>query len=170
MGMMRCIYILHNKDDMRTAVTAVLCVAIIFGLPPAAVAAPATIAIDESSSIAGPIFRTQPASQSGPRHSDNPTTIIETFETDCDATNLPQEKIQPASTNETTTDTASYAHYNDEDCEDVENDYILFLSWIPIIFLLMLVLLLCLNLQYFCKSRMKKDSVETMCLQSSNSR
>jgi len=115
-------YILHNKGDMRTTVAAVLCVTI-FGSPPAAVAAPATIAIDKYSSIAGPIFRTQPAPKPEPRQSENPTSIVKT---DCDTTNLPQqlqqstqlpndvnlipqEKIQPSSMNETaTTDTASY--------------------------------------------------------------
>ncbi|XP_026811103.1 uncharacterized protein LOC113552419 [Rhopalosiphum maidis] len=172
---------------MRTTVAAVLCVTI-FGSPPAAVAAPATIAIDKYSSIAGPIFRTQPASKPEPRQFETPTSIVET---DCDTTNLPQQlqqstqlpddvnlipqqKIQPSCTNETATaDTASYTQYNDEDGEDdkdIENDYILFFCWIPIIFLLMLVLLVYSNLRSFCISRMKKDSGETLCLQSSSSR
>lgn len=60
--------------------------------------------------------------------------------------------------------------YNDEDGEDFENDYILFFSWIPIIFLLMIVLFAYSNLKSFCLSKMKTDSVETLCLQSSNSR
>ncbi|CAH1710970.1 uncharacterized protein LOC114127248 [Aphis gossypii] len=168
---------------MCIAVVAVLCVAM-FGSLPAVVAVPLTIAIiDKSSSIAGPIFRTQPAPQPESRYPDNPTAVVET---DCDATNLPQqlqsstqspndanlpqEEIQPASTNETAIDDASCAQYNDEDGEDFENDYILFFSWIPIIFLLMIVLFAYSNLKSFCLSKMKTDSVETLCLQSSNSR
>lgn len=105
---------------MRIAVVAVLCVAI-FGSLSAVVAVPATIAIDKSSSISGPIFRTQPAPQPESRYPDNPTAVAET---DCDATNLPQqlpitqspndanlprEEMQPACANETATDDASCA-------------------------------------------------------------
>lgn len=105
---------------MRIAVVAVLCVAI-FRSFPAVVGVPVTIAIDRSSSIAGPIFRTQPAPQPESRYPDNPTVVVET---DCDATNLPQqlpstqspneanipqEEILIACTNETVTDDASCA-------------------------------------------------------------
>jgi len=107
---------------MRIAVVAVLCVAI-FGSLPAIVAVPVvTITIDKTSSIAGPIFRTQPAPQPESRYPDNPTAVVET---DCDATdlpqqlqpsiqspndaNLPQEEIHSACTNKSETDDASCA-------------------------------------------------------------
>lgn len=167
---------------MRIAVAAVLCVAI-FGSLPAIVAVPVTITIDKSSSIAGPIFRTQPAPQPESRYPDNPTAVVET---DCDATNLPQqlqpstqspndanlpqEEIHTACTNKTATDDESCAQYNNKEGEDFENDYIMFFSWIPIIFLLMIVLFAYSDLKSFCSSRMKTNSVETLCLQSSNSR
>lgn len=128
MGCVPCTYacILHNKGDIIMLV-AVLCVAL-FAPPPAAVAAAVTIATDRSSSIIGPIFRTQPAPQPL-QCSKNPTVAdpdatnfaqqpLSTPSSDCtnsssqqimespDDVKLPQE-IQP-STNETSADTASY--------------------------------------------------------------
>lgn len=117
-----CRYILNNfKDDMRIVVVAVLCVAIFGSSPAVVVAVPVTIAIDKSSSIVGPIFRTQPAPQPESHYPDNPTVVAET---DCDAmnlpqqlpstqlpndANLPQEEIQSACTNETAADDVSCA-------------------------------------------------------------
>lgn len=67
--------VLHNKNDYN--MHAFLCVAF-FALAPAAGAAPAVFAIDRLSSIAGPIFRTQPAPWPAPSLSDGYTAVTET--------------------------------------------------------------------------------------------
>ncbi|KAL4153895.1 hypothetical protein QTP88_001728 [Uroleucon formosanum] len=159
------------------------------------------IAIDRLSSIAGPIFRTQPVPQPTPSlsngptmvtktvlvpkpalcHSDDQTTVTETAASNA-ITNPPQQQLQStqplddanlpktplSSLNKTAADTDLYAHYCDQDNEYVEDDYISFFCCIPIILLIMLVLLGHLNLSHFCTSRMKKDSLESICSQTSN--
>ncbi|XP_060860653.1 uncharacterized protein LOC132938017 [Metopolophium dirhodum] len=183
---------LHSKDVMHAAF---LCIAIL-------ASAPAAIANDRSSSIAGPIFRTQPAPRPAPSRSNGHTTVTETVlvpqpalchsddqttatkTADSDAIkNPPRQHLystqslelanspgtRPSSLNETAADTDSYAHYCDQDDEYVEDDYIQFFCCIPIIFLIMLVLLGHLNLHYFCTSRMKKDSLESVSSRTTNS-
>eukprot|EP00102_Acyrthosiphon_pisum_P027832 XP_016665042.1 PREDICTED: uncharacterized protein LOC100572701 [Acyrthosiphon pisum] len=169
--------------------TAFLCIVILSS-------APAAIANDRSSSISGPIFRTQPAPRPEPSHSnvhttatetvlvpqpalchsDDQTTVTKTADSDA-ITNPPQQhqlhstqsldyssipSTRPPSLKETLADTDLYAHYCDQDDEYVEDDYIQFFCCIPIILLIMLVLLGHLNLHYFCTSRMKKGSLESV--------
>ncbi|CAI6376262.1 unnamed protein product [Macrosiphum euphorbiae] len=81
----------------------------------------------------------------------------------------PNLLTRPPILNETAADTDSYAHYCDQDDEYVEDDYIQFFCCIPIILLIMLVLLGHLNLHYFCTSRMKKDSMESVSSRTTNS-